>query len=435
MPRRIWPMEPSSPLAADNLKTAYSNFETRSDAVSPAQLSAFYEPRKDPKHLKSLLAALRTRVSLHSFLHALYMGPSGCGKSMDLSWLAEAVTENPSLDEPLLIVQFGVGSVVGTHMVGFAELSVALVLELYATFDALRLPALDEGHLDKIEDWFFSKRERTTSTTKSAGVGLGLRLKALRLEFSGAKSQAETVVATYQNRLFELRSLVEELLAEVESITGKHVLFVVDDLEKINPLDAALGLFLNQAGFFAGLPCHMVLTAPGALRLDPRFGPDVLKHFAEFRAVLGDPSSPADSSERDRLVQLVHRRVLPELLATDALELAIEKTGGVVGHLVDVLQRSILHAIAEDDSQVRMNHVEETLKNVQQRWLHSLKDAHYEELVRVREGGADAHLEEPSLLHSLAVLEYPDSPIRFAVHPLVLPLVERWERANENRTR
>ncbi len=411
---------------AQDLERAFSRLDPRNEDFSAETLEALYEPRSDPRSLKELLSVLRISVKGRRFLHALYMGPSGCGKSTDLAWLTDAAADGELADE-LFIVHFGVGDVVGTHKVGFADLAIALVLQLYDEFERLGLPALDIEYLEKIESWFFESAEVKETRKQTLEGGIAARLKLFKLGFSGTRIREQTVVAALQHRVPELRGLVDGLLAAVHERTGKTVLFVVDDLEKINPLDSALGLFLNQAAFFSDLACHMVLTAPGALRLDPRFHPDVLKHFLEFRAVLGDPT---ETRERERLARLVHRRLDPGVLAPGALETAISKTGGVVGHLVTVLQKAVLSAITADQQTVRREDVERALSDMQQLWLHSLREQDYVELGRVRLGGADSHLEAPGLLHSLAVLEYPDSPIRYGIHPLVAPLLQRWQRAN-----
>jgi len=76
-------------------------------------------------------------------------------------------------------------------------------------------------------------------------------------------------------------------------------------------------------------------------------------------------------------------------------------------------------------------HVDEALKEISSRYLAALREDDYRELDRLERLGANAHVEKPELLHSLAVLEYPDSPTEFAVHPLVLSLLERWRSGRD----
>lgn len=415
---------------AQTLEEAHGNFDQRNWAhMNDKELESFYEKRTDHDNLKRLIFDLRSKAESGRVLHALYMGLSGCGKSTDLTWLVEKIGEDEKLAEGLLIIHFDVGDVVGTNHIGFAQFAIALVLEIYREFRDLKLP-LDTKHLASIEEWLFGSREVHETTLQRRGGGLDVRLKFLRLEVAGRRIREEKVVLRLANKVSDLWLLLEALLNDVWERTGKKVLFVVDDLEKINPLDAALGLFLNHGGFFADLSCHLLLTAPGALRLDPRFGPDVLSHFVEFRAMLARPLESGADTEFRRLKRLVYRRVSDELIDEEAVDLAIVKTGGVVGTLVEVLERSALNAMTKEAKKMTRLDVADALNDVQGRWHHSLRNEGYVELDRVNRSGVNAHLEKPELLHALAVLEYPDSPSVFVVHPLVVPLLERWKLAS-----
>ena len=415
--------------AAHTLEEAQHRFDWRNwERMAPDQLEQYYEKRTNHEHLRTLLVALRGAVSRSKFLHALYMGPPGCGKSTDLTWWVQRTSEERGLDEPLLVLHFQIGETVGTHDVGFAEVALAMVLEIYERFNRPNMPPLFGSHLHTVREWLYGETTTTTKSTSSrqAGVEVPL-LKFLKLGLSTRRVREEAVRTHLRQLLPELRAMLDELLSEVEEKTGKTVLFVVDDLEKITPVDVALGLFLNHGGFFADLACHIVFTAPSSLRLDPRYTPEVLKHFAESRATLARPVRDGqETQEFDALRRIVYRRVDSALIETQAVDRAIRSSGGLVAHLIDAIERSILLAITRDEASVTVSHVDEALKEISARYLAALREEDYEELDRLERRGPNAHVEKPGLLHSLAVLEYPDSPTEFVVHPLVKPLLERW---------
>lgn len=420
------------PDAADSLEEAQSLFDWRNHPrMSAGDLQRFYEPRANQEHLRELLQRIRAARRNGTWLHALYIGPPGCGKSTDLTWMVEHLGTDAL--EPLLTCHYDIGRVVGTHDVGFAEVALSLVLQVYERFEAGDLPQLAHHYLERVHAWLFAESTsvQKQSTTRESGGEASL-LKLFKLGLSSRRVREQEVRLRLNRLLPELRALVDELLQEVTRLTGRHLLFVVDDLEKITPVDTALALFLNHGGFFADLPCHLVLTAPSSLRLHQRYNAEVLGHFAEVRATLVRPVREGKkTSEFESLRNVIYRRISPALIAAPLVDHVVAATGGLVAQIVDVMEKSLVLAMAREAKEVRRDCVDDALKELSARYFAALRDDAYGELDRVERLGASAHVERPELLHSLAILEYPDSPSEFVVHPLVANLLERWRRGRE----
>jgi hypothetical protein len=253
------------------------------------------------------------------------------------------------------------------------------------------------------------RTKEKTETGKRLEAG-GSLLGVLKGALYGRVVREKDVKTRVRRLLPELHKLVEELFQEVRKVTGKQLLFIVDDLERVTPLDMARELFLDHGGFFGGLPCHLVLTAPGMLRLEDRCENDVLSYFGEARAVMSKPQEVAPTEEMDALRGLVYRRMAPELADPDAVDEAIVKTGGLVIRLIDVLERAIVLALVNEAV--------------------ALKESDYLALDDLETSGL---MVRPKLLYTTAVLEYPDDTNRFAIHPLVKPLLERWRCAHRSK--
>jgi len=236
--------------AARTLEEAHHLFDWRNwERMEPDQLGQYYEKRTNHEHLRRLLQSLRGAVRNSKWLHALYMGPPGCGKSTDLTWWVQQVQTEPALEEPLLIRHFGVGEAVGTHDVGFAEIALAMVLEIYERFERPNMPPLSDEYLQTVREWLYGDKTSIAKKTTSGQAGADFSLlKFLKLGLSTRRVREEEVRVHLRHLLPELRELLDDLLSEVERLTGKAVLFVVDDLEKVTPVEAALGLFLNHEG-------------------------------------------------------------------------------------------------------------------------------------------------------------------------------------------
>jgi hypothetical protein len=426
------------PGAATDLETAIALFDWRNESrMGPRELALYYEPRTNHRTLQRLLKQLRVAVKKGTHLHALYMGPAGCGKSTDLTWVTQQVTNDRELEAPLMLLHYGIGDSVGRHDVGFAEVALSLALKLHERFPAGQgIPQLDPSHLQKIYEWLYgSEREISRHATEASG-GVGLNsLKYLTASLSSRKVREKEVEQKLRRLMPELRELLDALLAEVHEKTGKRVMFIIDDLEKLTLVDAAIALFLNQAGFFGDLDCHLLFTAPSALRLEARYQAEVVSHFMEYRATLNRPVPGVgdQSNEYQTLRRIVYRRIAPELIDEAAVERLVTASGGLVSQVIDGMYRSILRAMTDEAPRVALAHVEAELKEMSVGYLSMLRDEHYQELDRIHRDGPATHVEDPALLHSRCVLEYPDSPTEFAIHPLVLPLLERWRITTSRR--
>lgn len=423
------------PDAAADLDAALEAFDWRNQPrMNEQDLRRYYEHRVSPKNLQRLLAKPQHSVRQSNYLHAIYIGPAGCGKSTDLTWLTYEIEREPALYDQLFIVHYDIGEVVGTHNIGFAEVAMSMVLEVHDRLEQLGLPRPDERFLLQVERWLYGQQARTRRDTKSGGGGVELSLlKWLKLGLSNHKTLEQEVRVKVPHLLPQLLHLLEELFAEVEERTGKTLLFVVDDLEKISPVGTALGLFFDHGGFFADLPCHLLFTAPSSLRLDPRFTTDILRHFKEFRAVLGRPDQDGqEQPEFERLRHVIYRRIRPAIVDRSAVDALIQGTGGLLSHLVEGMERALEEALVAKVGRVELAHVHAALEELSQRFFMMLTDEDYRELDRVQRDGADGHVERGELLHNLSILEYPDSPTEFAVHPLVHPLLPRWRRSQRS---
>lgn len=431
-------MEPSEG-AATNLQDALALFDWRNEPrMGPERLDHYYVKRTSHRTLRRVLKQLGAAIRNETCLHALYMGPAGCGKSTDLTWVTQEIAYEQSLDEPLLVLHYDIGDSVGWHDVGFAELALSLALKVHERFaPGQNMPVLSGAHLQKIHEWIYGVRKETRTQQTEAGVGFDINLfEYLKAALSTRQVRERQIEMKLRQLMPELRKLLDDLLEEVHEKTDKRVLFIVDGLEKLTPVDAAIGLFLNQAGFFGGLDCHLLFTAPSALHLEARYQAEVVNHFMEYRATLGRPViSDEDSSEYQNLRQIVYRRMSPELVQDAAVDRLVVASGGLVAQVIDGMYRAILRAMTDDETQVTLEQVEEALKEISTGYLSMLRDSHYQELARIEQEGSATHVEDPVLLYSRCVLEYPDTPTEFAIHPLVLPLLDRWRKAKAHQRR
>ncbi|MDY6852383.1 MAG: hypothetical protein SV487_09975, partial [Thermodesulfobacteriota bacterium] len=131
----------------------------------------------------------------------------------------------------------------------------------------------------------------------------------------------------------------EGQLALKKVAPDKELLLIIEDLDKMDVEPAQL-LFVKNPGPLTGLPCKIIFTAPIFLL----YSPEAAALESLFRTVTipmikvfeqdGNKCGPGRKVIKDILSQRID---LAGLIETDALDLAIKKTGGVLRHLFDAL--------------------------------------------------------------------------------------------------
>jgi Cdc6-like AAA superfamily ATPase len=218
--------------------------------------------------------------------------------------------------------------------------------------------ALNEDSLKKIHAWFqetFKVRESSRSYDGEVGGGIAAqesylaKLVGLTADLKGSiKTGSDVVWKTIQkneSRLPDLAAHCGELLKEAELAvqrTGQRLLLVVEDLDKI-PVGAADRLFIENPAPLAGLPVQSVFTAPIFILCNPRAA--VLDSHFEIVTM---PMIKVEDQEGRRYEPgweairkiLAHRIDLAACIDEDAIDLAIDKTAGVLRHLFQTLRHA-----------------------------------------------------------------------------------------------
>ena len=249
---------------------------------------------------------------------------------------------------------------------GSNTVEVVLLLIVEAVLGALRAEKLQipDERIRPVYDWFsetfdVSEKDLQFTAEANAGVsskdslwgkliGLSATLKA------GVRAGSKHLVKTVreeERRLAELSQRCRELVLDAKlelKAQDKELLLVVEDLDKAQVEEAA-DLFIKNPVILSGLPLKVVFTAPIFLLCNPRAG--IIESYFEVVTIpmikvvtqSGEPYEPGWQVIRDILANRVD---LDEggLLSHSGLELAIEKTGGVLRHLFKALHYAAMAA-------------------------------------------------------------------------------------------
>lgn len=281
-------------------------------------------------------------------LKILVVGHRGTGKSTELVKFQE---ENPKY----VVAGFSMAkeAMPDSGVEALLVLIVEAVLKTVNDFGG----KINEKVLEKVYAWFsqtFKYKETDFQYTAQVGAGIdtkdtfwgklvGFTASAKADIKTGSRTMNKTI--TQENRrlsqlAYQCSQVVKEGQRAIEKADpDKELLLILEDLDKMDVGPAQL-LFVKNPGPLTGLPCKIIFTAPifllyspEAAALEGRFSPVTIPMIKVFERD-GSECGPGREVIKDILSK---RFDLNRLIETDALDMAIEKTGGVLRHLFDAL--------------------------------------------------------------------------------------------------
>ena len=280
----------------------------------------------------------------------LLCGHGGCGKSTELVKFSEE-TRNT-----FFTVSFSVAQECNLSFVAVEDVLVVMMERLLAACQDAGLEAQLAGNdetLKAIHAWFASELDIDEKTVTAGGeaeggidtktsflartLGLFVKMKAY---IRRADRRIHRMTLEKPHRLGELAERCNLLIKAVKQALHErslHLLIVIEDLDKVNLTDARR-IFIEQPAVLAELDCGIICTVPIFLLHSPDRAA-FEQHFAivelPMLKVLDFDGSPCNG--RDTIKEIVHRRMAHDLIDDQALDLLIEKCGGVLRDVFEVL--------------------------------------------------------------------------------------------------
>jgi len=428
------------PHAAKTFAEAYA----RTNYLLPLRgedLTRYYVDRGVHSELKALLGELQAGASSQPRSNAkfLFVGHTGCGKSTELARLVSFIEnedENNPLSQCFLPVQYSISEVVGLYNIEFVDIALSMVVGIYRVMEALG-QEINKEPAQRVYNWLYQEEEKYAAQKRIAGggadveVGIPGLIKLIDVRLRGEGEMREEIRTRVKKYIPELINLINDVVREVARVTGKSPLLIIDDLDKIQPLDNALNVFREHAKSLATFECFAIYTAPISLLYDP-----ASKHIDQYLAVRYMPMfkvrgkdgkrEPPIGSDVETLREIIHRRVHPSLFDEGVVDEAIDLTGGILRELIRLVRGCCVYCQEYGIGKITPAVLEVQKNKLKAEYYRMLVHEDYEKLRRVYRSKSRADVDVRHL-ESLVVLYYPNGKGWFDVHPVVRELLEEWE--------
>jgi hypothetical protein len=335
------------------------------------------DPRLYPALFGDFLDTVATRICLNRDKNhkLLLSGHVGSGKSTFLNLLQE----RNDIKNNFFSVKYSIKDVLDPNDTDHIDLLLSLTLQAVIAAQESRVK-IDKKLTEKLkqlagelqgvvarEEETSRKKTRKTGAEAKAGIGLTNLMLWFKTEFFARlqieNETRESVRRYYKPRMTDFLNTINDLLRLLQVSLNKSLLVLIDDTDKIEPPERALEVFSDNGQFLARPQANIVFVVDNAISCSSK--------LPIIRSNVGDPeffpaikvterdgsSSPATNANSQMLRELVLKRMDKELIEKQALEKAVEMSGGVVRELVRLLRRAIFKARGK----VREDHIDESV--------------------------------------------------------------------------
>ena len=365
----------------------------------------------------------------------LLFGHRGCGKSTELNKMEETLTE-----EGYQVRIIDCWKVLDMYNMDYTDILILLGDALLDIADKSKC-RLPEEKIKRIADFWRASGVKTIvdNLDRSIGASGGIStatpplLQGLLGFFFDVKAdlkQSSSTSVEYKKQiersLAEWNRIIRDLADTIaDKRDGKQPIIIFEGLDKLDSVspDKAWDLFSVHGGQLSSYSFPIVYTFPIALSYDPRFHA-VESYFQGFimpMIKLRDIDGRECSEGKQTILKIVEMRADLALFDGNALDLAIEKTGGCLRDLFNVIRTTGAFARRGKKEKIGEDMVRIALESIKSDITRRIEGKQHDFLVEIYNGMHMKIQDKPMLLQMMqanAVLEY-NGKRWHDVHPLI----------------
>lgn len=338
---------------AQTLEDMYNSFEYNRP-LSENEYD-FFENIYDAKLTRFISDVKRNKIHQNIFFIA---GQRGNGKSTILNNLKnknQAFEESYEIRHIQAMEVFDISEVdivdillvIGFELIDNNKLDGAKTQELRDKFEEKlqELQKLSSGELEKISS-------DASSTSKQGSAEGNLTVKASFFSYFSADSKLSAIYKTdknireeaktrYKFKTKDLLNTINALIDEYKRLSNspKEILLILDGLERLSNIDNINKIFTEDIALLRDVKCFKIITMP--LYLKEIIDINDIKPI-DFTMEIKD----GKIKNIEKLKILIEKRIENSALITpEAIDLAVQMSGGNIRQLLEIIQRASTEAI------------------------------------------------------------------------------------------
>jgi len=404
--------------------------------IDPDEIAAF---RVD--YAKNTLAKLEQAIDdADQDGKLVFSGHRGCGKSTLLARFGKQM-----MRQGYFVVFFSIADMVEMSAVDHINILYAIAVQLLSKATERQVP-IPESDKKAILTWLGTTRTETSSRSLSGEAGVGADiLKVVTAKLKTESTFREEIKRTYERRVSELVEKVERIAHCIQQVAKKEVLVIIDDLDKLD-LKLVEEIYKNNINALFQPNIRIVFTIPIAVIRDielrtilqtasgsPIQQMEVVKFFAKEDR--HNPAVKPAESKIQLFLDVLTRRIDPELIDAETAQKLILSSGGVMRELVRIGRACCAQCLLQlrqepetTDIRITDEVLQLALQDLRNDFAASLGTGRYQILATTYRDGEPEEVNDPEfllLLHGLYILEYRNSDLWYDVHPMLIELLQR----------
>jgi len=355
-----------------------------------------------------------------------FSGHRGCGKSTELLHLLS----NKEIQKKYWPINFSIREEADIIDIDFRDILLAIGGRLFREYRK-RGGELPDQLLKELNGWKGKVEKEITTILEGrfSSFEIGASIDAFFLN-AGLKMKLEPATRVELRQVVEtditgLIALINHIAAAIYSKEKKIPLILIDDLDKPD-LEKARAIFHDRREIMMQPNCAIVYTVSSALFYSKEF--DTIRDQALFLPNINLHSS-SDSSTMlkegyEVLAHFVTVRMIPQLITPDALEGAINYSGGVFREMARIIRTAIGRARRRSGAKIDITDVDWAATEIRNEYRRILDKEDLKLLRKIQENKRLEYSDRlKPLLQLLALLEYRDGENWCDIHPVLRKLL------------
>lgn len=354
----------------------------------------------------------------HKNKKALFMGHRGSGKSTEL-WKVQK-----ELESDFKVISFSIRDEIDIIDLKYIDLIFIIMKKLLDSLEEDNIK-LNNYLIDNLYDYWYGKKilEIVKVDKYDSSINAEAKLSFLNQIILSAKGILSTGKETKEILRKDIEPSLSELITSINDIIdniklelkkiNKVPLIIVEDLDKL-AIPVAEDLFLNHKNILTELNIHIIYTFPIFLRYSNKYN-EIKDAFSLQELLSVIKTKNIDGSEhikgKETLKKIIEMRTNTNLFDNGVLDFIIDKTGGLLRNILEIITKSTLNSISNNlnPTLIDINSVNKAYLELKSDFERIMRKEHIDKLKEIYNDPEKKALSDDilmDLLYNTSVIEY-----------------------------